>query len=968
MRYHILILLVFLFAANSFSQSKLDSLLAHLEKIEQSNDVLKIAKTNYAIGDELKKRNPKKAILHYKKAESIYIDSNKALPRANVVNNIGWCKKELGMNEEALLDFETALKIFRKEKYQKGEANVLNNMGTMFRRGGDYQKALKYLTQASEISRDLGNDKVYANNCGNIGNIYLDLGDFKKANEYFQIALKLHQKLGLEKAIGYDYGNIAIIYSEQGSHLKSLEYHQKALEISTKTGGKYTQGINLENIAIEYAELAEEHSNQPQIRDSLLNQAYEHFKKALKTCTEIQDKAGIAANTSNLSSFLKSCAQYYKNTNDKIHDSLIQASLEYVYLADQLYTENGRLYSLTISKNSLASNYRILATRLKKGEPLQSQYLDSTDYYAKKSYEIASDIGSVLRKEDALRNLGSVNWFKGNMKNAFSYLSEELQLIQQKLKSNFSFISESEKENFMNEQSDVFMKFYSFAIEYSEKEPSISRQVYDNILLTKGLLLKSSTAMRNIVLNSKDSSLIKDYEQWLKLKKQIDGLYAVPERYRKQNIKLLEDKADSLESNLVAKSTDFSDFNLVLDNQWKDVRNKLKTNEAAIEFLRYREFDGKGINDFNDTYQYCALLIKKNFKQPLIIKLFSEENLIEIIDVFGGNNKNYVEKIYGKKDGGGSKLFELIWKPIQKELEGIKTIYYSPDGLLHKVSFSGIRNSQNIYLASQYKLQRIGSTSNINPTLKALHQHAKISIFGGINYNKNDQGIGIWGYLEGTKTEAEKIQKILLKKKFEVNLFEDLLASEFQFKSIASNSDILHVATHGFFYPDPEQAFKQLETEVSDVKFRGGDRGQAMSSFVKSSNPMIRSGLVFANANAQENKGKDGNDGVLTALEVAHIDMRKTRLVVMSACETGLGDIQGSEGVYGLQRAFKMAGCKNIIMSLWQVPDKETAEFMATFYSKLVDGNPIEEAFRATQLKFSKKYDPYFWAAFVLLR
>jgi CHAT domain-containing protein len=189
---------------------------------------------------------------------------------------------------------------------------------------------------------------------------------------------------------------------------------------------------------------------------------------------------------------------------------------------------------------------------------------------------------------------------------------------------------------------------------------------------------------------------------------------------------------------------------------------------------------------------------------------------------------------------------------------------------------------------------------------------------------------------------------------------------------LASNSNILHIATHGFFYPDPKDVVLESDTVevVEDITFRGGSRVFGVNSFVENNNPLMRSGLVFAGANdvwSKQNKTDSIDDGVLTAQEVANIDMRKTDLVVMSACETGLGDIKGSEGVYGLQRAFKMAGVDFMIMSLWQVPDKETEEFMTKFYKKLIKQNNIKQAFAETQKEMRKKYDPYFWAAFVLI-
>jgi len=184
---------------------------------------------------------------------------------------------------------------------------------------------------------------------------------------------------------------------------------------------------------------------------------------------------------------------------------------------------------------------------------------------------------------------------------------------------------------------------------------------------------------------------------------------------------------------------------------------------------------------------------------------------------------------------------------------------------------------------------------------------------------------------------------------------------------------LLHIATHGFFYPNPKLQKQQFaeRIEEGDVVFRGGrgTRGFGVLGFVMNPNPLMRSGLTFAGANQvwTDHYVSGDKDGVLTAEEVVSVDMRRAALVVLSACETGLGEIKGSEGVYGLQRAFKMAGVKYIVMSLWQVPDSETVEFMETFYSKLLKYNSIRDSFAETQNEMRQKYDPYYWAAFVLV-
>jgi CHAT domain-containing protein len=173
---------------------------------------------------------------------------------------------------------------------------------------------------------------------------------------------------------------------------------------------------------------------------------------------------------------------------------------------------------------------------------------------------------------------------------------------------------------------------------------------------------------------------------------------------------------------------------------------------------------------------------------------------------------------------------------------------------------------------------------------------------------------------------------------------------------------ILHIATHGFFFPDPQDTLKSRQRSSGEEPV-----------FKLSDNPMIRSGLLLAGANHAWKTGKPlrpgMEDGILTAYEISQMNLRNTELVVLSACETGLGQIEGNEGVYGLQRAFKIAGAKYLLMSLWQVPDKQTQELMEVFYKNWLEGGKnIPEAFREAQKTMRAKYsNPFFWAGFVLV-
>ncbi len=323
-------------------------------------------------------------------------------------------------------------------------------------------------------------------------------------------------------------------------------------------------------------------------------------------------------------------------------------------------------------------------------------------------------------------------------------------------------------------------------------------------------------------------------------------------------------------------------------------------------------------------------------------------------------------------------LYNLIWNPMEKYLKGVKKVYFSPSGLLHKISFASIPKGKNTYLRDLYELSQLSSTGKIViPEEFSLNKASNFVVLGGIDYNSSlttgdTTALLTWPYLEGTKTETDKIKVTLDANKIHYQYFIAKLASEDTFKLISPKANIIHIATHGFFFPDQNDYTYEEKTDTTKketLAFRGGNNAVGVNNFILNKNPLMRSGIVLAGGNEVwvRDEYMNKEDGVLTAQEVTELDLRKTGLVVLSACETGLGDIKGSEGVYGLQRAFKMAGVKYIIMSLWQVPDAETVEFMSLFYTKLSLSNDIKKSFNEAQKEMRKKYDPFYWAAFVLM-
>jgi CHAT domain-containing protein len=330
--------------------------------------------------------------------------------------------------------------------------------------------------------------------------------------------------------------------------------------------------------------------------------------------------------------------------------------------------------------------------------------------------------------------------------------------------------------------------------------------------------------------------------------------------------------------------------------------------------------------------------------------------------------------------------FQAIYAPKGKgdEIVSAKT---NKRGIVIEPGHASTENNAE-YLMDRYIMHQLTSTRYLAMGIK---QKAKepvsntIAMFGGINYdylpgNTNEQKknnkdknanrssaiTGKLAYLEGTKTEIEKIYSSVTNTKLTTIKYEQNNATEENMMKLESKEakGILHLATHGFAFPE----FNYNDSTISKNSLR--------YTFRYSTNPMVRSGLILTGGNwawtGSDTLTKLGaeQNGILTALEVSQLNLKKTKLVVLSACETGLGKIEGSEGTFGLKRGFKLAGVEQMIVSLWSVPDKETMELMTLFYTDLSKTlNPVisfEKAQKEMRLKYPT--EPEKWAGFVLVR
>jgi CHAT domain-containing protein len=506
---------------------------------------------------------------------------------------------------------------------------------------------------------------------------------------------------------------------------------------------------------------------------------------------------------------------------------------------------------------------------------------------------------------------------------------------------------------------------------------------FNQLLFLKSLTLFDSRTILQSVYNNPDSTIKKLFIDWQSHKGMLAKQYALPLDKRVSDLKMIEDKTENLEKELNRRSSAFQRQQAAIHITMENVRNKLQNDEAALEFVRFRLYD----STWTDSIIYAAYLLKKTDSVPKFIPLCEERQLSRFFQA-GTNEK--VKAIYrsdvvdedNDKPVLGDSLYNLIWKPLIPYLSGVKKIDYSPAGLLYKVAFHALPANDKQLLLDQYELHQLVSAKELAERNEEERLSNNIVLFGNSAFtmdsasmtNESIAGQKVsnifsstisrgnseaWRTLPGTAEEVKRIQSVFEKNNIPSVVYTQQQATEEKFKSLnRASPTFIHLATHGFFLADPEK------------KKREGISADNRNSFTLANDPLLRSGIILAGANRVWSGVApiDGReDGVVTAYEISQLDLSTTNLVVLSACETALGDVRGNDGVFGLQRAFKLAGVKNMILSLWSVPDKETAELMCAFYDYYLQGRPVNTAFALAQHDMRIKYKPYFWAAFVLI-
>ena len=719
--------------------------------------------------------------------------------------------------------------------------------------------------------------------------------------------------------------DIGDYYTHINRHEEGLKYFTEAQEVAEKHTPKndYLRFVIIHNSASCYR-AAGDYQKALELSKKAVADAYERFGKYHRETANVSKSLSYAyqglGNADKAKELLYEVSEIYSELYSGTHNEYLGVLYEIgkLHVNERNFQEASKIYKEVYGK------YKVIYGDL---HPHTTQVQRS---YALSLYRMGRKSEAI----DILRN---------------SAASKQTYLHQY-----FDYMNEDARANYY--KGLLGFSYFQSSLTAAEREgyPELTTDLLNMQLRNKALLISTTNSIKKRILESNDRKLIELYNEAQELKQQLESLRNLSDEEIWQKHQL---KRDSLFEALENKDRDLNRLSSVysVNNQpphWHSIRDKLIKDEALVEIRRYREFDLENWK-WSTNIRYMAFIVTSKTKdQPMVVS-FDNGNYLEEkgIAYYTNNIKHKTED---------RKSYNHYWKPLEKALKKYSKVYFSADGIFHKVNLQTLYNPDNEkFLMDEMDIQLVTSGRDLlevqpeaspvkigmllgNPSFGDVPEGASGTSRAIEMFSLNNERSGI-ANLPGAEEEVIAVAKLLNNNGWKSIVLTNEDAEESALKDMLK-PNILHIATHGFFNEDKEE----------------------------DSDPLHNTGLLFTGAakSLYESKNTNSaNDGLLTSFEAINLNIDNTSLVVLSACETGLGELQNGEGIYGLQRAFKIAGARTIIMSLWKIDDAATSQLMTVFYENWLGSNLTKrQAFKEAQNQLKKDYPhPYYWGAFVVL-
>lgn len=876
---------------------------------------------------------------------------------------------EKQMFEEALVCFNNAFNGFQELGLTSNAISALKQVAIVNYHTYHIEEAIKKYEQALLMSQTINDSIAQMDIAQELHRLSGILGDMEGIAKYSNLMDSLIDN-STDRQIQFEY------YCQKGTETQNQGKFNLAEQWYLKSKSiveNQEEQFKSANKYLVYSDLRELYIASKQY-DNALRYAYLTLDESKKFC-KAEDKsfrlsyipiANIYAKKGERENCLRSLDSLF------VYEPYISEPRE----LSQLYTVRGSCYNdlsdyqsaLTDYKKAdeiLASKYpategeRVRLYALLGGVEHRLNHYDESEHY----YKLYADAIKEIYGEHSLNYinaqiyLANAQGFAGHIEDGFGNYTSAVATLKEVIKKRIPYMNTAEREGFWSPLSSLLTYMTPYALKAELYQTDYTKTCYDALLLSKAFLLDSERSVYNIVQQDGDKTDMQTYMNIALLNDQIKEWEKKYVQYA-DSILTATSEVSRLESTLMNRCKSVGDITSFMDVDYNSVKKSLGKNDVLIDFTDFVPNAG--------GRRYAAYIVNKKQKYPLLKPLFAESQ----IDSLGIVRPD----MFYDKDFA-AEVIKLLWNPLKEHILEGSTVYYVPSQMLFQVCLESLPLEDGTLLGDHYHFVRLSSARELVRKQNKSNAASAV-LYGGLQYDlepnvmaenakqydlsslmvmRGDyivRGDSIFRELPGSKVEVERISEILNRSKFEVTPYTGVNGTEESFLSMHGKAPrILHLATHGFYY---------TPSEAEEVDYLRGY-----------SDAMSLSGLIMSGGNAAwrgEELPAGTLGGVLTANNIAHLDLSNTDMVILSACQTGQGNAT-AEGLYGLQRAFKKAGVGTMVMTLWSVSDKVATEFMIKFYESLVENDwDKHKAFEQTKSYIRTQHpDPYHWAAFVML-
>jgi CHAT domain-containing protein/Tfp pilus assembly protein PilF len=959
--------------------------------------------------------NPHNALLLQQEALSIY---RQVLPEgdpeiASSLNNIGVLYLEQGNLESAQTLLEESLNIYRKV-LPEGDpeiASSLNNLGVLYLEQGNLESAQTLLEESLNIYRKIlpeGGPEL-ASSLNSVGTLYLKQGDLKAAQALIEESLIMCKQI-LPKDhpfLASSLHSAGLLNIQKGN----LEAAQALLEESLN--------IRRQILPKEHPDLARGMCSLGQLLIQIrnLDAAQALLEESLIICRQI-----LPTNYHVLATILHSLGELnLEQGNLEVAQALLEESFEIsrqilpkdnpdlavtMHSLGAIYFKQGNLEaaqalleeSLEISRQVLPNDHPDITSCLNSVGVLYVEQgnLEAAQVLLKESLNISRLILPKYHHNllQVIFNVGCLYEMQEDIFAAYNLYAESCLSSALILRNSSAYLPEkAQKQNWDN----LFYRFNSFQSFYYRHTDSLAwmPSLWELHQATNGNILKAKKQLMLAAAESVDTVVQDLYNKYIQSGRLLYAQEMRPIAEQYLNMDSLREQVTLLETALTRLGTEKLGVKQESDAGWQQIVAALDANELVISFTHFDYYNGW---EWTDSTIYGAFVLTSNVTQPLFVPLFEQAELDSLLHQTNGNLfKLYYSDYKGENEYSGDELWQLIWGPLSPYLDGKEHIYFSASGTLTQLNLAALPDGQDVQQAPMLQTRimdqvfDVGRVITLKDKAQSFSLKGPIAAFGGLQYNLTDEdwlasknnigndlamrsdgyvaadsSRGMVKYLPFSMAEVKDIQKMVEAKGIDITLYTDSLGLEEHYLKLAGNKSpqVLHLATHAAFMADSKTTYNHISQAIGN-----------QTTYNEQEDPMYQSRLYLSGANRSlqgEPLPTNVLDGILTAQDVSTVVLPNTELVVLSACETGLGDFDAGEGVYGLQRAFRMVGVDNLLMTLYNVDDKGQSQMMLSIYERMLQGDDPATALRLTQQSMIRSgtslSSPTYWASVVLVR